>query len=71
MFDFSFLKKKEGIAASNSDQLNRKLTLDEIEAEETVLDKETMGLINGAQTTVRPITEFPDLRDILGGTIPS
>jgi hypothetical protein len=67
---FSFGKKKDSDAAS--EQNKKKRSLDDIEADLTVLDKDEMNKVEGGKstTTNNPFGGINDLRDSLGSTIP-
>lgn len=49
---------------------NKKRSLTDIESDLTVLGKSEMNRVEGGKETKKPLTDFSDLRDSLGGTIP-
>jgi hypothetical protein len=63
-----FNKKKE--SAEPKQQEGKKRSLNEIEADLTVLNKSEMNKLGGGKETTKSLNNFPDLRDSLGGTIP-
>ncbi|MCC7246708.1 MAG: hypothetical protein IT269_13575 [Saprospiraceae bacterium] len=65
---FQFGKKKNDL--DTKDQDRKKRSLDEIESDLTVLGKSEMTKLGGGKDSTKPFTDFPDLRDSLGGTIP-
>ncbi|MBK8194401.1 MAG: hypothetical protein IPK76_14765 [Lewinellaceae bacterium] len=66
---FPFGKKRDNNA--NDEQDNKKNSLDEIEADLTVLDKDEMNKVEGGKTTSsNSFGSLNDLRDSLGSTIP-
>jgi hypothetical protein len=65
---FPFGKKKN--QASLFGEQEKKRSLDEIESDLTVLGKSEMNRVEGGKESKRSFTDFSDLRDSLGGTIP-
>lgn len=64
---FPFGKKKDNNADNEQDK--RKRSLDDIEADLTVLDKDEMNKVEGGKTN-NSFGSLGDLRDSLGSTIP-
>ena len=64
---FSFGKKKDNDAAS--EQNKKKRSLDDIEADLTVLDKDEMNKVEGGKSN-STFGSLSDIRDSLGSTIP-
>lgn len=64
---FPFGKKKDNNADSEQDK--KKRSLDDIEADLTVLDKDEMNKVEGGKTN-NSFGSLGDLRDSLGSTIP-
>jgi hypothetical protein len=64
---FPFGKKKDSDAAAEQDK--KKRSLDDIEADLTVLDKDEMNKVEGGKTN-NSFGSLNDLRDSLGSTIP-
>lgn len=64
---FPFGKKKDNNA--DHEQEKKKSTLDDIEADLTVLDKDEMNKVEGGKTN-NSFGSLGDLRDSLGSTIP-
>jgi hypothetical protein len=65
---FPFGKKKDETNVGGEDK--KKRSLHDIEADVTVLGKSEMNRVEGGKETKKPLTDLPDLRDSLGGTIP-
>lgn len=63
-----FNKKKEN--QNPKDQEGKKRSLEEMEADLTVLNKSEMNKLGGGKETTKTLNHLPDLRDSLGGTIP-
>ncbi|MCB0525281.1 MAG: hypothetical protein R3A50_16290 [Saprospiraceae bacterium] len=66
---FSFGKKKEDQANLVTED-KKKRSLHEIESDLTILGKSEMNRVEGGKETKKPLSDFSDLRDSLGGTIP-
>lgn len=64
---FSFGKKKDNDA--DSEQNKKKRSLDDIEADLTVLDKDEMNKVEGGKSN-NSFGGLSDIRDSLGSTIP-
>ena len=64
---FPFGKKKDNNADHEQDK--KKRSLDDIEADLTVLDKDEMNKVEGGKTN-NSFGSLGDLRDSLGSTIP-
>lgn len=64
---FPFGKKKDNHADNEQDK--KKRSLDDIEADLTVLDKDEMNKVEGGKTN-NSFGSLGDLRDSLGSTIP-
>jgi hypothetical protein len=64
---FPFGKKKDNNA--DQEQEKKKRSLDDIEADLTVLDKDEMNKVEGGKTN-NSFGSLGDLRDSLGSTIP-
>jgi hypothetical protein len=64
---FSFGKKKDSDAAN--EQAKKKRSLDDIEADLTVLDKDEMNKVEGGKSN-NSFGGLNDIRDSLGSTIP-
>ncbi|MBX2889338.1 MAG: hypothetical protein KF734_00265 [Saprospiraceae bacterium] len=64
---FPFGKKKDNNAENEQDK--KKRSLDDIEADLTVLDKDEMNKVEGGKTN-NSFGSLGDLRDSLGSTIP-
>lgn len=64
---FPFGKKKDHDA--DDEQTKKKRSLDDIEADLTVLDKDEMNKVEGGKTN-NSFGSLNDLRDSLGSTIP-
>ncbi|HRI59731.1 MAG TPA: hypothetical protein PK228_08405 [Saprospiraceae bacterium] len=64
---FPFGKKKDNNAGNEQDK--KKSSLDDIEADLTVLDKDEMNKVEGGKTN-NSFGSLGDLRDSLGSTIP-
>ncbi|GAB4494548.1 MAG: hypothetical protein KIS77_00715 [Saprospiraceae bacterium] len=64
---FPFGKKKDNNADNEQDK--KKRSLDDIEADLTVLDKDEMNKVEGGKTN-NSFGSLGDLRDSLGSTIP-
>jgi hypothetical protein len=65
---FPFGKKKTDSAQTDLDKSKR--SLEEIEANTTVLDKDEMLHLKGSKETTRTLPNINDLRNSLGDTIP-
>jgi hypothetical protein len=65
---FPFGKKKDQPNVVSEE--SKKRSLHDIEADLTILGKSEMNRVEGGKETKKPLTDFSDLRDSLGGTIP-
>jgi hypothetical protein len=65
---FPFGKKKEQPNVVGEE--TKKRSLHDIESDLTILGKSEMNRVEGGKDTKKPLTDFSDLRDSLGGTIP-
>ena len=66
---FPFGKKKDDQSTGAGDD-KKKRSLHDIESDLTILGKSEMNRVEGGKETKKPLTDFSDLRDSLGGTIP-
>lgn len=65
---FPFGKKKDESNVVGEEK--KKRSLNDIESDLTVLGKSEMNRVEGGKETKKPLADFSDLRDSLGGTIP-
>lgn len=66
--NFFFNRKKDQPNDVGEDK--KKRSLHEIESDLTVLGKSEMNKVEGGKETKKQLSDFSDLRDSLGGTIP-
>lgn len=65
---FSFGKKKTDLEPKEQDR--KKRSLEDYESDLTVLNKSEMNKVGGGKETTKTLSDFSDLRDSMGGTIP-
>lgn len=66
---FPFGKKKDDQSNAVGED-KKKRSLHDIESDLTILGRSEMTHIEGGKETKKPLSDFSDLRDSLGGTIP-
>jgi len=66
---FPFGKKKDDHSTVVGED-KKKRSLHDIDSDLTILGKSEMNRIEGGKETKKPFSDFSDLRDSLGGTIP-
>ena len=66
---FPFGKKKNESSRDAQDE-RKSSALDKFEEELTVLEKAEMSKVEGGKSSNKSLSDFSDLRNSLGGTIP-